>query len=115
MTINDVNIRDVVYVAFPFEEDPSVVKARPAIIIGKNTDELKVLVVKVTSHEPRDKYDYKVVEWVKANLKCESTARASQIKAFGVENVERKLGTLDETDYNEVIKLVNKYIADRSK
>ena len=113
--INSINIKDIVFVKYPFEEDPSIVKSRPALVIDKDIDNLKVLVVKVTKTLPRDRFDYRIVEWMKANLKFESTARASKIQAIKVEDIDKKIGTMTDSDYNEVIDRLNEFLDEQEE
>lgn len=110
MNPEDVDVKDIVYVGYPYEEDPSIIKKRPALIIGKDDENLQVVVVKITKTPPRNSYDYEIVDWVKANLKMQSTARASRIQLIGYADIIRKIGTMEDEDYNAVLKLVEEYI-----
>lgn len=110
MNIGDINVKDVVLVEYPYEEDSTQSSKRPAIIIDKDTEGLRVLVVKVTTHKPRDEFDYGIIEWVKANLTKQSTARTSKLENLHVGSIIKKYGTLDESDYNNIIDLVNEYL-----
>ena len=109
MNISNVDVKDVVYVLYPYEEDETKTSRRPAIVIDKNETSLEVLVVKVTTHEPRDEQDYKIIEWVKTNLTQPSIARTAKTEAFHVDNVIKKVGTLTDKDYNNIIDIINKY------
>lgn len=50
---------EVWYANFPYEENPTIVKRRPVIIL--NVDTLECLSVKVTSHEVRDEDDQQII------------------------------------------------------
>lgn len=105
-----VNVQDVIWVDYPYEDDPSRSKIRPAIIIDKDDDSLEVVVVKVTSQQPRDKYDYEIIDWIKASLKKKSVARASKIEVVGESSIKGIIGKLEDNDYCEIVKLVTEYI-----
>lgn len=61
-------IWEIWFAKFPFEEDPSIEKERPVIIL--NVEPLEVLSVKVTSHKIRneDEYDIAIEHWQKPDL-----------------------------------------------
>lgn len=109
MKISDLEIKDVVLVEYPYEEDSTQSSKRPAIIISKNEIDLRLLVVKVTKHAPRDTFDYEIVEWVKANLTQPSTVRASKLEDLPLSSIIKKYGTLEDNDYNNIIDLVNEF------
>lgn len=110
MNIGDIDVKDVVLVEYPYEEDSTKFSKRPAIVIDKDTKGLRVLVVKITTHEPRDEFDYQIIEWVKARLTKKSTARASKLESLDVGSIIKKYGTLEDSDYNSIIDLVNEYL-----
>jgi len=68
---------DLWFAAFPYEEDPAIIKNRPVIILM--VEPLQVLSVKVTSVEARDNdpFDTPIIEWQYAGLKSPSCARVS--------------------------------------
>lgn len=59
----DIKQGELWYTAFPFEDDPSRSKDRPAIVL--NTKPLCVLSTKVTKHERRsnDTFDIDILDW----------------------------------------------------
>ena len=106
--IKDLDVKDVVIVDFSFAEDPSKSKRRPAIVIQKDERNLRVLIVKVTKTLPRNSLDYEILDWVKANLDMPSTASCSQLRNIGFEEIHKKIGTLEDRDFNEVVDRVVK-------
>lgn len=83
---------------FPFEEDDSIVKKRPVIII--NVDTLEVLSVKVTSHtaRPEDKYDTDIIHWKEAGLDKPSVARISKSMNLTKDKFVHKMGDVHAED-----------------
>lgn len=108
-------IKDVVIVNYPFEENETIIKTRPAIVIDKVDDELKILAVKITKTDVRDDFDYRIIEWVKASLRYPSTARASKIQYISMEDIKRRVGSLADSDYTKVIELVKEYFETLTK
>ena len=68
--------------AFRYEDQPEISKERPVIIgaVNKETDEVLLLAVKVTSHAPRPDCPGEVVleDWQEAGLEKPSVARCSK-------------------------------------
>lgn len=108
--IKELNTKDVVIIDFTFEEDESQSKRRPAIVVQKDEKNLRVLVVKVTKTPPRNKFDYEILDWVKASLNMPSTASCSQLRNIDVEEVHKKIGTLEDADFEEVVTRVVEYM-----
>lgn len=106
-----VQIQDVIWVDYPYEDDPTKSKVRPGIILDKDNDSLEVVVVKVTSQFPKDEYDYEIIDWIKASLRKKSFARASKIEVIEESGIKGKIGKLSDDDFNEIVTLVSEYIA----
>lgn len=89
---------EVWYAKFPYEEDASIEKIRPVIII--NVETLECLSVKVTSHDVReaDKYDTPIKYWKEAGLKRPSVARVSKTMRLSNEKFVNRKGVLHEED-----------------
>ena len=68
--------------AFRYEDQPEKSKERPVVIgaVDKETDEVLLLAVKVTSHAPRPDCPGEVVleDWQEAGLEKPSVARCSK-------------------------------------
>jgi hypothetical protein len=67
---------DVCLAYVEFADHPGIGKVRPVIILDATSRELEVLVIKVTSHAPRDSsYEVVLQDWQAAGLLKPSTAR----------------------------------------
>ena len=73
------NIGDVVMIYFPFEEDSTKRKRRPAIVIGKKNGNIAVMILKVTSHKVRSVYDYQITDVKSAGLHLGSVIRCNHV------------------------------------
>ena len=100
-------IWEVWFADFPYEEDATVTKNRPVIIL--NVEPLEALSVKVTSHNVRanDKYDIPIQHWKSAGLNKESIARISKTIYLDKQNFTQKIGTLHDDDK---VTIFTKYI-----
>mgnify|MGYP003300032008 CR=1 FL=1 len=89
---------DVILVKFAYEEDSSVYKIRPAIVVDSNT--VLIFAAKVTSQT--DKYrgsrDYLIRNWKEAGLSKPSVVRLDKIIKITSQGVIRRLGHLSEED-----------------
>lgn len=103
---------EVWYALFPFE-DELVLKPRPVIVLQENDEDIGVLSVKVTKHEPRDKFDYRIFYWKEAKLKMKSTARISKSMYLPIDMFERKKGDLHPSDLDTVEKLFHDYVLEQ--
>jgi mRNA-degrading endonuclease toxin of MazEF toxin-antitoxin module len=101
------NVGDIWFVDFPFEDDKSQSKERPCIII--DVDTLEVLSIKVTTHKPRDEYDIPIFKWREANLSEPSFARVSKTMAFSKNDFIRKIGELDLIDFRNIANAFKKF------
>jgi hypothetical protein len=104
-------IGEVWFVNFPLEESNGHVK-RPAIVL--DIDELLVLSVKVTKHEPRqgDTYDLPILYWQEAHLRMASTARISKAITIRKDDFVHKIGDLHPEDFDKVKALYIKYLSE---
>ena len=98
---------DVWFADFPYEEDASIIKPRPVIILDINP--LKVLSVKVTHHGARDcdPYDMPIEHWRESGLDQPSVARVSKAIYLTGDKFVRCLGQLLDDD---IEKIYYKYI-----
>lgn len=99
---------------FPFEEDPTIIKKRPVIIL--NVEPLEVLSVKVTSKQARtvDKYDTPIVHWQYAGLSKPSVARISKTMFLDKNKFKAKIGTLHDEDKVSVLTKYTQYIKENT-
>lgn len=94
---------EVWYAQFPFEEDASIIKERPVIIL--NVETLECLSVKVTSQNVRnaDEFDTPIIHWREAGLKKPSVARISKTMNLTKDKFVNKKGILHPEDRNTII------------
>ena len=94
---------EVWYAQFPYEEDPTIIKERPVIIL--NVETLQCLSVKVTSHDTRDEdeFDTPIVYWREAGLKRPSVARISKTMRLDKEKFVNKKGILHVDDRQTIM------------
>ncbi|MCM1025778.1 MAG: type II toxin-antitoxin system PemK/MazF family toxin [Roseburia sp.] len=101
---------EVWYAEFPYEEDNSIIKVRPVIILNADNDKLECLSVKVTTHDVRenDEYDTPIIHWAEAGLKQPSVARVSKTMILTVDKFKTKKGDLHPDDIQTVM---NRFMA----
>lgn len=94
---------EVWYAKFPFEEDASITKERPVIIL--NVETLQCLSIKVTSHDIRskDEFDTPIIYWKEAGLKKPSVARISKTMNLTKDKFVSKKGILHIYDRNVIM------------
>ncbi len=100
------NIKDIILVKYPYEDDHTKYKARPALIIDKDGTTLEVMVIKITSQSARDATDYDILNWFQANLKKPSVARTSKIEVILYTQILRHIGTMTNSDYNQIMNML---------
>jgi mRNA-degrading endonuclease toxin of MazEF toxin-antitoxin module len=110
---NSIQPQEVWLAEFPYEDDPSIKKLRPVIVLSQTDEGVTVaglkedsfLSVKVTSHNPRtkDSFDTIIVKWKEANLDKESVARISKTMNLPASQFKRKLGDADENDFENIL------------
>lgn len=95
---------------FPYEEDNSIEKRRPVIII--NVETLEVLSIKVTSHSARleDEYDTTLVHWSEAGLEKPSVARISKSMNLTKDKFVHKMGDIHDEDKVPIMQNFMNYI-----
>ena len=102
--------QEVWFAEFPFEEDESIVKERPVIVLAVDDDTCKVLSMKVTSREPYSEFEITLFDWAKIPLHHESTAVASDVKNIRKSDFRRKIGRLSDNDWNNVTDLYYSFL-----
>lgn len=98
---------EVWFAKFPYEEDQTIIKERPVIIL--DIDTLECLAIKVTSHNVRDEdaFDTPIEQWKEAGLKRPSVARISKTMNLSKDNFVNKKGEIQKKD-REII--INRFI-----
>lgn len=69
----------IIKLQFPFQDDPSKYKERPAVIVQVSKNAVEVVMLKVTTHTNRGGYDYTVGDHKAANLKAGSVVRCDHV------------------------------------
>ncbi|MFR3298651.1 MAG: type II toxin-antitoxin system PemK/MazF family toxin [Fusobacterium sp.] len=91
------NRGEVWFAKFPYEDEPDKFKYRPVIILDNgNIEELKVLVVKVTTKERKE--DVPIIYWQEAKLRFKSFARTAKFLLLPQEDFKFKIGDLHPDD-----------------
>ena len=100
--MRNIQQKEIWFARFPLEEDESRTINRPVLVVHSRNDEY--LVVKVTTHEPRDndKFDVELKQWQAANLKFPSTARVSKLRLLPERNFINKIGVIDDNDWESI-------------
>ncbi len=90
------NFGDVLLVRLPFP-DGGGFKLRPVLVIHEHGDG-DLLVVPVTTHDPRGVGDTPILLWQEAGLRLQSTARMCKFATIAKGVVVKQLGSLAVTD-----------------
>ena len=108
--MRDIQQREIWFARFPLEEDESVTLNRPVLVVHSRDNEY--LVVKVTTHEPRnnDKFDVELKQWQTANLKFPSTARVSKLRLLPEQNFISKIGKVHDVDWNLITNKIEEMV-----
>ena len=86
----------------PFIDAPGQSKIRPVLVAVDPIDE-DVLVIPITSAQPRNPFDVPIVHWATSGLLMESCARVSKITVLEQTVLRRKIGTLHREDKMSVL------------
>lgn len=99
---------EIWYANFAFEDNPSVVKKRPVLILD-NKKVFPILVAKVTKTKPREEYwgEYSINKWQEAGLDYPSTVRLSKRMSLEDSDLAYKIGQLSISDIIEIQKLIS--------
>ena len=91
---------DIILLSFPFA-DVTTAKRRPALVLLDTEDE-DIIVARITSQIVRTPFDVELVEWQQADLLLPSVVRVHKVATIENCLIERKLGTLTESDWAKV-------------
>lgn len=84
-------------------EDTDEIKRRPVVVLENG--EAMALVMKVTSHEPRQQWGkYDIVYWKSAGLPKPSTIRMTQLIRLEHGMFDRRIGRLHPVDIENLLK-----------
>lgn len=110
MPIELFNTGSVIDIDFPFEDDSNKSKKRPAIVIDYNNSATRVILLKVTTHQPRTIYDYLLQNPALANLSNKSVVRCNHICTLSNGFKCEKRGDLSRQDCMTVQLLYNQAV-----
>ena len=103
--------KQVWFANFPFQEDESITKDRPVLVLTVDKTTVEVISVKITTPEPRTgTSDFRLSDWQEIPLDHLSTIQPSQIRAIPVENFRRMAGILSEADWDRAVLEVKKEV-----
>lgn len=102
----------VIFIDFTYDDKPEKSKGRPAIVTDYNEEETRVVLLKVTSKDPRTKYDYVLSNPEIADLKEGSVVRCNHILTVPNNYKCSKHGNLSRKDMMSVEILYNQAIID---
>lgn len=88
--------------AIPFRDAPEKSKIRPVLIAVDPIDE-DVLIIPITSVEPRNAFDIPIIHWMSSGLLMESCARVSKITVLEQSVLRKKIGILHNEDQMNVL------------
>ena len=95
-------------VNMPYEEGIGA-KVRPALVIDPQSN--YVIVGKMTTHPPRAEfqYEYQMIDWSGAGLRCQTTLRLSKMPALQESAFIKRMGVIQPTDQKnvrEILKII---------
>ncbi len=93
-------VGDIVSVNFPFS-DLHVQKRRPGLVLI--SDDLDLVVARVTTHPPRHQSDVALTGWAESGLPQASTVRLTKLATIDHRLVHRTVGHLHPEDIRSVI------------
>ncbi|MFD1362766.1 type II toxin-antitoxin system PemK/MazF family toxin [Lentibacillus salinarum] len=80
-------------------------KLRPVVIVNNEIVlDIDVIVAPTTSRKDRNKFDVVLENWRAAGLERPSVARTTKITTISREMLIKRLGDLNESDLNKVLK-----------
>lgn len=102
----------IIQIEFPFDDDTSKSKRRPAIVVDFDNRNTRVIVLKVTTTGMRTQYDYELVDYAMAKLKKGSVVRCNHVLSLRNDFKCEKYSQLSRRDLIAVSILYNKAIND---
>jgi mRNA interferase MazF len=91
---------EIVLIAFPYTAGTETVN-RPALVI-LDTGDADIVVARVTTQPHYTAYDVPITDWSSAGLLAPSWVRLHKLAALEKSLVNRRLGSLPPTDYQQV-------------
>ena len=91
---------EVLLVMFPFVQGGQG-KQRPALVVA-DTGDKDVVLARVTTQNHRAAFDVRLVEWKGAGLLAPSVVRLHKLATINKSLIQRRLGSLADTDRHRV-------------
>lgn len=88
-------VGEVVSIEFPFT-DMQGRKRRPGVVLAFDSNDL--LLARVTTHEPRDRFDVSITQWATVGLPKPSTVRLLKLVSIDSRLVHHSIGVLSQPD-----------------
>ena len=102
----------IVQVDFPYR-DKDESKSRPAVVMDFDENVTHVILLQVTSHEPRTQYDYEITVYEDTGLSKEpSVVRCNCVYTIPNDQLLQKIGILTRNDLLGVELLYNQALED---
>lgn len=100
---------DVCTADFPFQEDISIVKRRPVIIVTDVDSSGFLNCIMITSKGPKNiRGEVELLDYRMANLNMRSFARVDRIEKLNQKQVFEKIGKISSRDANKIIEVLKK-------
>jgi len=103
---------DIWLASVAFEDSPQV-KNRPVLIMKERDDNCSVLVLFMTSHPPRDEWDYLLQDRTSAGLNNETVVRTEKLREIPFSKMIHRVGRLDIMDMRALDALLKKRYGSR--
>jgi mRNA interferase MazF len=101
--VEDIKFGDIVLLKFPFV-DGITFKKRPALVIQASEDN-DLIVCRITSQLYNTAWDVPIKNWEESGLKLPSIIRVHKIATLEMDLVELRMGNIDESLKQEVMKI----------
>ena len=91
---------DLVLAAVPLSKGKGF-KTRPVVVLG--SDDADLVVLTVSTHAPRNRFDVELLQWRQSGLRKPSTVRCSKNHSIARFDVGRVVGYLSPHDWMSVL------------
>lgn len=103
------NLGDVCTADFPFQEEISMVKRRPVIVVTDIDSNGFLNCIMITSKGPKGvKGEVELIDYKSANLRMKSFARVDRIEKLNQKQVFEKTGKISNRDLSKIIETLKK-------
>ena len=106
--------RQVWMARFPYEDDPTQSKVRPVLVMAGDdeSERVSVLSMKITSTEPRDKYDFVLDDWALIPIDHQSTICPAHVTALPLSNFKELRGIVSDSDWERATDRFERFLHD---